>query len=78
MFQVLNYWQETFMHLQHSSLILTANGYQAKQYEINVDQTGYRFKDVIYTKVPGVKWFLLYIECIRLGHCRHIIIKFWL
>lgn len=64
MFQVLNYWQETFMHLQHSSLILTANGYQAKQYEINVDQTGYRFKDVIYTKVPSVKWFLLYIECI--------------
>lgn len=66
MFQVLNYWQETFMHLHHSSLTepYRLQGYQAKQYEINVDQTGYRFKDVIYTKVPSVKWFLLCIECI--------------
>lgn len=70
MIQVPNYWQETFIY--------SIREYQAKQYEITVDQTGYRFKDVIYTKVPSVKWFLLYIECIRLGHCQHIIIKFWL
>lgn len=60
--EVPYYWQDTFIYSIRA--LPTARVPLAKQYEITVEQTGYRFKDVIYTKVPSVKWFLLYIECI--------------